>query len=639
MATLDIHSNGAQRIIYEVLCAIAFTLVIHDTVPAAVVKPIIRGGLIVKVITRGETFALTHPDPGASTKEVLPAFRPYFVFDASDDGSRVLKRDGFYRVSRTDAAKDIVGWVHEKDVMEWDHRECALFTPQRGRNLARIYRTLDDLKQNFKRAPGEDMVAISEEPAGLDNAARRHKMPLPILRTETWLDPDGECTAYMVAYLEARAPFDEPNTASKEDIAKQCGTVDVLFVIDATISMEPYIRAVRSVVESLAYELQRISDLVTFRLGLVAFRDHYPPNPGAMEFVVRRFVELTPNHAQFLEGLSQLREAPVSSINCRESLFDGLYDAIVNTDWSELALPVIIVIGDNSGREPDDPLNIYHRSLEQILDMAQERNIRFLCLKIVGRCDEDDDQNKHRRQMRRLADGMGAQTRGLYKEVAGENLRDYQDELLEFLRHEARLAEVRVESCIATMLGKELRRPDNLPEEDWTIILRTLPAGLAQRSQAAGLSFSTGWLLQRQTGGNRFVEPCVMLSGREYALYEWFLQNVKMVATAEILTIDDILATMGKTYERLTGEQMDLGPDEPIAEFLQRKHGLPVRDLTSLGWDIRRIETLSETQRQRIGEHVARKLLELQQFAQDQKNKLYLGQNFYVMFVPLSRLP
>lgn len=241
--------------------------------------------------------------------------------------------------------------------------------------------------------------------------------------------------------------------------------------------------------------------------------------------------------------------------------------------------------------------------------------------------------------MRRLADGMGAQTRGLYKEVAGENLRDYQDELLKFLRHEARLAEIRVESCIATMLGRKLRRPEDMPEEDWTIILRTLPAGLSQRSQAAGLAFSIGWLLQRQTGGSRFVEPCVMLTGREYALYEWFLVNVKTVATAEILTIDDILATMGKTYERLTGEHMDLEPDETIAEFLQRKHGLPVRDLTSLGWDIRRIEGLTEAQRQRIGEHVSRKLLELQQFAQDPKNKLYLTPNFYVMFMPLSKLP
>ncbi|MGQ9560817.1 MAG: hypothetical protein ACUVWA_09920 [Candidatus Oleimicrobiaceae bacterium] len=175
-------------------------------------------------------------------------------------------------------------------------------------------------------------------------------------------------------------------------------------------------------------------------------------------------MDLTSDYEEFLRGLEEVREAPLSTLDCREAVFDGLYEAVANTGWSDLALHVVVAIGDNSGREPGDPLNRYQRSMERVLELAHERGVRFLCLKIEGPCNENEDQEKHRRQLRRLAEGTGPETRGLYVEVplGDRHIERYAQELLTFIDHEVTLAEQRLEACISILEGRPLNRSDLL---------------------------------------------------------------------------------------------------------------------------------------------------------------------------------
>lgn len=602
------------------------------------VRPIVRGGLIVKVITKGRTPIRTEPDLSAPVACYKEAFRPLFVFDSSDEGVGRLKRNGFYRVSTTDVARNILGWAHEEDVVEWDHRECAVFTPQMGRQLARIYLSYEDLRQALSLPADADHLAVSREPAGLDNVAGRCKFALPILETREWLERNIQHTAYRVAYLEAPIHY---SPASREDIAQHCGTADVMFVIDATISMEPYIRAVREAVRQLSATLTQRRSRLTFRLGLVAFRDYYPPNPEVMEYVVRRFVDLTSDYEEFLRGLAEVREAALSTLDCREAVFDGLYEAVANTEWSDLALHVVVLIGDNSGREASDPLNRYQRSLEQVLELAAERAVRFLCLKIEGPCNENEDQERHRQQLRRLAEGTGPETRGLYVEVplGVRQIDHYAQELLAFMDHEVTLAEQRLEACISILEGRPLERSDLLTDGDWTIILETLPSGLRDPQPVEGPRFSTGWILQRVYGEVRNVEPCAMITATEFALYLWMLNNVLLTSTGAVPDVSDVLVIMGSTYQRLTGESMDLREDEPLAQFLNRKHGLPVRNIGMLGRTLDAIRTLDESQRAELTRYVKDKVTALHVFEMNSGNRITLEGNFQVMLVPLRLLP
>ncbi|MGQ9560818.1 MAG: hypothetical protein ACUVWA_09925 [Candidatus Oleimicrobiaceae bacterium] len=137
----------------------------------------------------------------------------------------------------------------------------------------------------------------------------------------------------------------------------------------------------------------------------------------------------------------------------------------------------------------------------------------------------------------------------------------------------------------------------------------------------------------------RNVEPCAMITATEFALYLWMLNNVLLTSTGAVPDVSDLLVIMGSTYQRLTGGSMDLREDEPLAQFLNRKHGLPVRNIGMLGRTLDAIRTLDENQRAELTRYVRDKVTALHVFEMNSGNRITLEGNFQVMFVPLGLLP
>lgn len=158
--------------------------------------------------------------------------------------------------------------------------------------------------------------------------------------------------------------------------------LEVVFVIDTTKSMGPYIRGVRKVIDNMVKQFGEVMDRGTDRriyFGLVAYRDFkaakpngtgedasFYTHPKGIGYHVKTFYDKDNKRLYTLDEFNEkvlkaiesetgkyvLREAEGDSIDCHEDLVAGLVEAC-NIPWSpsSKSLHYLILIGDAPGRE------------------------------------------------------------------------------------------------------------------------------------------------------------------------------------------------------------------------------------------------------------------------------------------------
>jgi Mg-chelatase subunit ChlD len=133
--------------------------------------------------------------------------------------------------------------------------------------------------------------------------------------------------------LEGIGPEGSPFRQFVEDLRRR--GLDVVFVVDATASMGPFIVAARATVDEIIVELATV--VPSLRLGIVAYRDHED------DWLVRS-VELTDDRYQIHNFLLDLEAQGGGDFP--EALDEGLRVAIRELSWRPGARRVIIIVGD-----------------------------------------------------------------------------------------------------------------------------------------------------------------------------------------------------------------------------------------------------------------------------------------------------
>src|SRR5690606_36611928 len=138
----------------------------------------------------------------------------------------------------------------------------------------------------------------------------------------------------------ASVPLQDPRAA-------QSFRTGVVFVIDTTISMGPYIERTRDTMQSVyqAIESSGLSDKVSF--GLVGYRDNTQAAPG-VGYLSQVFVDLEEGVSgeTFLANMTTLRPATISSYGYDEDAYAGVSQAINDMDWSGYDARYVILITD-----------------------------------------------------------------------------------------------------------------------------------------------------------------------------------------------------------------------------------------------------------------------------------------------------
>ncbi len=139
----------------------------------------------------------------------------------------------------------------------------------------------------------------------------------------------------------------------------------IVFVLDTTLSMQPYIDRTREIMRTVYEKLEAagLSNRVAY--GLVAFRDSTKASPG-LGYVSRVFVPLTTNGKEFLAKAAKVRAATASSEGFDEDAYAGINRAVEGIDWKGYFARYVILITDAGPRLAKDPLSSTHLSTDAL---------------------------------------------------------------------------------------------------------------------------------------------------------------------------------------------------------------------------------------------------------------------------------
>jgi serine/threonine-protein kinase PpkA len=216
--------------------------------------------------------ATLHAQPGAAQGRPAAGFSVAHVY---------ARRDGWIEIGR-EADGRVDGWVREDRAIDWRHAMVGAFTNPAGRERAMFLREAAGLRglltspQMTQEAaalraaagqPGSPVLAL--EPETFIDIQRNFYL-LPILEAETVQRRDGT-QMRMLEVISAPAELRQaPQQADPSRLRDFRGAV--VFVVDTTISMQPYIDRTRDAIRRIVARIGDTAVRDNFRFGMVAYR-------------------------------------------------------------------------------------------------------------------------------------------------------------------------------------------------------------------------------------------------------------------------------------------------------------------------------------------------------------------------------
>lgn len=303
-----------------------------------------------------------HEAPGGKPGAVQPTFSRFYVYAGKDEAGKSWVQVG------PDSFGKTLGWLDRSCTVDWRMQMSLAFTNPAGRDrmlffkdrsaLDAVFNAIDPVekiapvRQQLKtkgQAPG----IVAQEPELFVDMAKNFYL-LPILGgEEVMTEQNMRVRVLNVASVSAADAVDSAKAGQDQSTAhertKQIKEFSsaVVFVIDSTISMDPYIERTREAVRKIyaKVEAEKLGDKVKF--GLVAFRSSTKAVP-ALEYVSKIYAD--PNKvkdgADFMAKVAELKQAKVSSSAFDEDAYAGVMDAVNSIDWRPYGARYVVLITD-----------------------------------------------------------------------------------------------------------------------------------------------------------------------------------------------------------------------------------------------------------------------------------------------------
>ncbi|MBI3336312.1 VWA domain-containing protein [Candidatus Peregrinibacteria bacterium] len=593
------------------LCLAVLGFALNPSLAQGLDEPLIRNNLQVKAILKEES--PIYSEPSTRSKEVDKANQFSILFVFQPDSSSGMTQNGFYRVGK--GPRQTIGWIHESRVELWDHRECVRFTPLSGREPTQVYGSLSDLKAALRLGNPSGVKPIASEPG--ETSELPFAMLLPVLSKQTVSVGSQVHTALEIAYL-ANETGSQRGSAGRNP-SPQTPYLDILFVMDTTLSMRPYIEKTKDIIDEIARKALGMRE-GGVRIGLRCYRDYGDP-----DYVTQSFSDLTPDFRTVKRILDREVHAGPNTVGIPEAVFDGLYAGITETNWSEgTGLRVIVLVGDASSNPVGDPNNPNHYDEAKLVALASQNRVRIIALKIVSHFDSDN--LIHKNQLKTVAQGKEAGDRGSYHEIeiSPSMTSTYVEQVA---------SEVEVEIALMAKLieaQKDSNPLDDLSRSERAIILKNL---LPTKHRLAPPEFSNGWISDRNPHGELQTKPYVFLSFDDLELTLFYMRAAMTLAST---TTSQAVTALLVTISSETGEELE--KERPIKAQYEKRLGLPFPGQT-LAFTLDEILAWGESRRNDLTENINRKIKLLETHKADPSVWYTTEGIFKYTFVPLDYFP
>lgn len=347
-------------------------------------KPLIQEGkktLFQRVLTTpGCTLSSS---AGGAPGAAQPTFSRFYVYERAQAANAEWLKVG------PDSFGKTVGWLPAACTTDWKMQLTLAFTNPANRDRLMFFKdraTLEGildapdpvskvapLRAKLKQgtlAPG----VLAQEPEYFVDLHKQFYL-LPVLSGEEVMTEEGFRTRLLnVASVSKADDKSQPAgaVATPDAGAAKAGQLKefsaaVVFVIDSTISMDPYIERTREAIRKVYKQIENENLGNQVKFGLVAFRSNTKAVPG-LEYVSKMYAD--PNKVtgseDFLAKVADLKQAKVSSKSFDEDAYAGVMHSIDKVDWSQFGARYVVLITDASALDGDDKLSTTGMSADQV---------------------------------------------------------------------------------------------------------------------------------------------------------------------------------------------------------------------------------------------------------------------------------
>ena len=352
-----------------------------------------------RVLAKRDT--ILHASPGGASRDTVRPFQPLYVFARQGDWLQI----GLSPTSRPD------GWISKDRAIEWHQNIIVSFSTSAGRKRQLMFGTNEDLmavlrhESPIARARELRRLAVTQGPGaapGVVAVEPEETVPIeqnfymfPIL---DWHDEDHPMSGDLMKVLKvASLPLEDEQ---RQEAPEEPATVGVVFVIDTSRSMQPYIDATRRAVSSIVERIQRSTVGQYVRFGAIGFRDSVEAAlnanpPREIEYRTKVFLRLSSSQtgAQINGAFATIKEATASTVGYHEDAVSGVLEAIHMPEWETAGKdggPIqqryIVVISDASPKpqhDPSLPENIRHLGPQEVWQQANNKRITLASIHIL----------------------------------------------------------------------------------------------------------------------------------------------------------------------------------------------------------------------------------------------------------------
>lgn len=365
-----------------------------QTIALASNAPLLMDGkktLYQRVLTRPA--AEVYKNAGDKNGIQKPAFTRYYVYQRKQ-----LQNQEWLKVGLDSKGKTI-GWMLAEKTTPWKQQLSLAFTHTAGRERVLFFKDSKVLEEIITASdPKKEIEPIRKKIQTGENDARilsiepekpidinKNFYLLPILNSEEVYTEIGEQIMLEVASVSLNEnKSNDPSVSEKTEdpsLLLKRFKAAVVFVVDSTISMGPYIDRTRNAVKSIYAQIEQAQLLDKVKFGLVAYRSSIKAVPG-LEYTSRQYVDPidVKDGKDFLNKVTDLKAASVSSSLFNEDTYAGVMDALNNVEWTEFGARYIVLITDAGAIEGNNKLSSTGFSAEQVREEAKYRGVAIYTL-------------------------------------------------------------------------------------------------------------------------------------------------------------------------------------------------------------------------------------------------------------------
>lgn len=333
----------------------------------------------------------------------IPAFSRFYVYKRENIANKTLIEVG------PDTFGKKVGWLDESCVVPWNMQMTLVFTNPSDRDRLLFFKDRSALENIINSDEPLSIVnpirqelaqnrphlsVLAQEPAEFVDFQKNFYL-LPILQGEEVMNAKGFYERMLeVASVSKEADKSPVTTGSKKEEKSKDATkgsndpqevvgfsAAVVFVIDSSISMDPYINRTREAIKQVYQQIEKEQLGEQVKFGLVSFRSNTDVVKG-LEYTSKMFVDpsTVKDGKDFMQKVASLKQATVSSKEFSEDAYAGINQALNEIQWNKFGARYLVLITDAGAIEGNNPISTTGLDAKQLRLEAQHRGVAIYAL-------------------------------------------------------------------------------------------------------------------------------------------------------------------------------------------------------------------------------------------------------------------